>query len=84
METTRLNLELDSEIEIDKLLSEVYQAVEKAGYNHIDQISGYLMSGDPTYITSKYDARKNITKVDRSDILKKVLEQYFGRENGKL
>jgi uncharacterized protein (UPF0297 family) len=70
----------DSEEFVDaniiKTLKEVIEVLEERGYNPINQIVGYLMSGDPGYISSHKEARNKITKFDRNKILE-VLVKYF-------
>lgn len=70
----------DSEEFVDaniiKILKEVIEVLEERGYNPINQIVGYLMSGDPGYISSHKEARNKITKFDRNKILE-VLVKYF-------
>ncbi len=58
-------------------LFEVYEALEEKGYNPISQIVGYLISGDPTYITNHKDARTNMTKLDRDELLKTLIKFYL-------
>lgn len=69
-----------SEIEnalVSKTLIEVYRSLESRGYNPISQIIGYLITGDPGYITSFEDARNKITSIDREKILEIVLKDYM-------
>jgi uncharacterized protein (UPF0297 family) len=69
-----------SEIEsalISKMLFEVYDALKERGYNPINQLLGYLVSGDPGYISSYKNARNKITKYDRTKILMAILEGYL-------
>jgi len=63
-----------------ELLEQVYSALEDRGYNAIDQMVGYLTSGDPSYITSHNNARNMIMKVDRDDLLEEILRSYLGKE----
>lgn len=58
-------------------LKEVIEALEERGYQAIDQLVGYLMSGDPGYISSHKEARKKIQKLDRSKILELLLRNYI-------
>ncbi|MBQ7283774.1 MAG: IreB family regulatory phosphoprotein, partial [Oscillospiraceae bacterium] len=60
--------------EIRMILKEVYAALEQKGYNPINQIVGYILSEDPTYITTHQGARNKIRKLDRDDILQAVLK----------
>lgn len=63
-----------------ELLEQVYSALEDRGYNAIDQMVGYLTSGDPSYITSHNNARNMIMKVDMDDLLEEILRSYLGKE----
>ena len=62
---------------MSKTIMDVYEALEEKGYNPIGQIVGYLISGDPGYITSFRDARSKITEYDRSKILEIILRDYI-------
>ncbi len=62
---------------INKTIIDVYEALEEKGYNPIGQIVGYLVSGDPGYITSYKDARSKISEYDRSKILEIILRDYI-------
>ena len=69
-----------SEIEnalVSKTLIEVYRSLESRGYNPVSQIIGYLITGDPGYITSFENARNKITSIDREKILEIVLKDYM-------
>ena len=59
------------------ILERVYEALQEKGYNPVNQIVGYLMSGDPTYITSHKNARSIINKVERDEIMEALLENYI-------
>lgn len=59
----------------EKILKEVYEALEEKGYNPINQITGYLMSGDPGYISSYKDARKKLSKIERSKVIEFLLRK---------
>ena len=63
--------------EIKQILKEVYEALKEKGYNPINQIVGYILSEDPTYITTHNGARNKIRKLDRDDILQSVLKNYL-------
>ncbi len=67
--------------EIKLVLDEVYDALNERGYNATNQIVGYLISGDPGYISSYKDARGKIQKLDRTGIIEVLLENF--RENNK-
>lgn len=59
------------------VLSSVYNAMVEKGYNPVNQIVGYIMSGDPTYITSYKGARSLIMRVDRDELVEELLESYI-------
>jgi len=59
------------------ILESVYQSLKEKGYNPISQIIGYIMSGDPTYITNYNDARALITTLDRDELLEEVFVHYL-------
>ncbi|MBQ0010924.1 MAG: IreB family regulatory phosphoprotein [Ruminococcus sp.] len=61
-----------------QLLREVYEALNEKGYHPINQIVGYLLSEDPTYITNYKNARSLICKIDREELLCSMVEQYLG------
>ena len=63
--------------EIRQILKEVYDALKEKGYNPINQIVGYILSEDPTYITTHNGARNKIRRLDRDDILQSVLKYYL-------
>lgn len=62
-----------------EILTEIFGALEERGYNAIDQMVGYLTSGDPSYITSHNNARNMITKMDRDELLEEVLKAYLDK-----
>ncbi len=68
--------ELDKEL-IEKIISEVIDALKVRGYDPVQQIVGYLMSGDPGYISNYKDARKKITAIERTKILEILVENYI-------
>ncbi|HIU65889.1 MAG TPA: IreB family regulatory phosphoprotein [Candidatus Caccomorpha excrementavium] len=59
------------------IIATVYQALTEKGYNPVNQIVGYIMSGDPTYITSHRGARSLIMKVERDEIIEELLKDYI-------
>ena len=65
-------------VETKKILNEVYSALKERGYNPTNQLVGYLISGDPGYISSYKDARKKIQAIDRSKILEVLLNNFQG------
>lgn len=68
---------IDKNNEIRKIIGEVYAALKEKGYNPISQLVGYVVSGDPTYITNYRNARVLITRVDRDDLLEEVFQYYL-------
>lgn len=76
--TTIFSVQDDQDREIKQILSEVYSALKQKGYNPINQIVGYILSEDPTYITTFNGARTKICKVDRDDILQALVKHYLG------
>lgn len=62
---------------VKNVISSVYEALSEQGYNPINQIVGYVMSGDPTYITSHNGARSLIMKVERDEIVEELLKDYI-------
>ncbi|MCI5885127.1 MAG: IreB family regulatory phosphoprotein [Clostridiales bacterium] len=60
-----------------ELLSEVYDALNERGYNSIDQMVGYILSGDPSYITSHNNARNKISRLERDDIVEEMLRAFI-------
>lgn len=63
-----------------EVLEKVYEALVEKGYNPINQLVGYLISGDPTYVTSHNDARNIIKRVDRDEILEVLLKNFIGNK----
>ena len=63
--------------ELEEILDLVYNAMEEKGYNPVNQIVGYIMSGDPTYITSHKGARSMIMKVERDELVEELLTEYI-------
>ena len=62
---------------IDEIMKSVQKALIEKGYNPINQIVGYIMSGDPTYITSHNDARALIQKIERDELLEELVKRYL-------
>ena len=67
----------DQETGVKKILKVVYEALMEKGYDPVNQIVGYIMSGDPTYVTSYRDARYLISQVERDEILEELLRAYI-------
>ena len=79
--TQFFRVETEPEIQVQEVLRAVYEALTEKGYNPVNQIVGYIMSGDPTYITSHKSARSLIMKVERDELVEEMLAQYI-RSNG--
>ena len=77
-DTITFKLHDDRESEINDILLEVYSALNEKGYNPINQIVGYILSEDPTYITNHKNARSLIRRIDRDDLLNLMLKNYLG------
>ncbi len=75
--TQDVNLERDMTIEVSDILEQVYVALSEKGYNPVNQIVGYIMSGDPTYITSYKNARSLIMKCERDELMEHLVESYI-------
>lgn len=67
----------DREDDIKKILTAVYDALQKKGYNPINQIVGYILSEDPTYITTYDNARSLIRRIDRDELLQSLVKNYL-------
>ena len=67
----------EKDLEIKSILSTVYQALQEKGYNPINQIVGYILSEDPTYITNHNGARALIRKLDRDELLQALVKYYL-------
>ena len=75
--TQYFKVEKEPEIKVKDVLAVVYQALSEKGYNPVNQIVGYIMSGDPTYITSHNNARSLIMKVERDELVEEILKEYI-------
>ena len=71
----------EKKIEVSQVLRDVYEALTEKGYNPTNQIVGYIMSGDPTYITSHNNARSLIMKIERDELVEEVLKDYVKRHH---
>lgn len=76
-DTMKINFELDKESEVHEIISSVYDALKIKGYDPISQIVGYILSDDPTYITSYNGARSMIVKVERDELLEELVKNYI-------
>ena len=78
--TMNFKVERDKSVEAKEILKQVYEALDEKGYNPINQIVGYILSGDPTYITSHKNARNLIRMIERDELLEKMVKNYIGLE----
>ena len=76
-ETIRFKLQSDSPEEMKEIMKQVHTALKEKGYNPINQIVGYILSEDPTYITTHNNARSLIRKVDRDELLQQLVRDYL-------
>jgi len=75
--TQQVEVYKDNGLDVVDILAQVYEALTEKGYNPVSQIVGYIMSGDPTYITSYKNARSLIMKAERDEIIEVLLENYI-------
>lgn len=75
--TRKFDFVVDQDAEIHRIMLTVYQALEEKGYNPVNQIVGYILSEDPTYITNYNNARSLIRKLDRDELLQELVKQYL-------
>lgn len=75
--TQFFTVQKEPELQVSDVLEFVYKALKEKGYNPVNQIVGYIMSGDPTYITSHNNARSLIMKVERDELVEEVLKTYI-------
>ena len=75
--TRKFDFANEQDAEIRRILVEVYRALEEKGYNPINQIVGYILSEDPTYITNYNQARTLIRKIDRDELLQILVRNYL-------
>ena len=78
-DVTRKFTALDSKAEMREILSSVYNSLMVKGYNPINQIVGYILSEDPTYITNYNNARTLICRIDRDELLQELLKSYLDK-----
>ena len=78
--TQYFKVEKEPEMQVKDVLNVVLEAMKEKGYNPVNQIVGYIMSGDPTYITSHNNARSLIMKVERDELVEEILKSYIAKE----
>ena len=81
--TQYFTVKSEAEIQVKDVLDLVYNAMAEKGYNPVNQIVGYIMSGDPTYITSYKGARSMIMKVERDELVEELLKEYIQNKSWK-
>ena len=77
-ETIQFSIKNENDEEMKKILLEVYNALNEKGYNSVSQIVGYILSEDPTHITTHNNARSLVRKLDRDELLQSMVEDYLG------
>lgn len=75
--TAKFDYRMDSLNEAREIISQVYQSLKQKGYNPNNQLIGYILSGDPTYITNHNNARSLIRKIERDELLEEILNVYL-------
>lgn len=78
--TQHYNIPKEEILTVDKILEIVYGALAEKGYDPVNQIVGYIMSGDPTYITSHKNARGLITRVERDELIEEAISYYISHK----
>lgn len=78
--TRTFSIKTEKDIQTFQILSAVYDSLKENGYDPINQLVGYILSEDPTYITNRNNARALIRKVDRDDLLRTLVKSYLGVE----
>ena len=81
--TQFFTVQKEPELQVKDVIRLVYEALSEKGYNPVNQIVGYIMSGDPTYITSHKNARSLIMKVERDELVEELLTEYIRTKNWK-
>ena len=81
--TQYFKVEKENAVSVKDIIELVYKALSEKGYNPVNQIVGYIMSGDPTFITSHNNARSLIMKVERDELVEELLDKYIKTEGWK-
>ena len=76
-QTMMFSFKEDKEQEMKAILTQIYDALKEKGYNPINQIVGYILSEDPTYITTHNNARSLVRKIDRDELLHAIVKSYL-------
>ena len=80
-ETIQFSIKNENDEEMKKILLDVYNALNEKGYNSVSQIVGYILSEDPTYITTHNNARSLVRRIDRDELLQILVKEYLGLDN---
>ncbi|MCI8956606.1 MAG: IreB family regulatory phosphoprotein [Eubacterium sp.] len=78
--TQYFNVGQEQKLGVEEIFKQVYEALSEKGYNPVNQIVGYIMSGDPTYITSHKNARSLIMKVERDELIEEAVKYYINNK----
>lgn len=78
--TQYFKIKQDTDLKVSEIIALVYQALAEKGYNPVNQLVGYIMSGDPTYITSHNNARSLIMKAERDELIEEALNYYINNK----
>ena len=81
--TIQFSIRQEPENEMRLILRQVYQALDEKGYNPISQIVGYILSEDPTYITTHNNARSLVRRIDRDELLQALVKEYLATNDEK-
>lgn len=77
--TMKFNIDQEKQQQAREIIEKVYKSLEEKGYNPVNQFIGYMLSGDPTYITSHNNARSLISKIERDELLEELLRSYLSK-----
>lgn len=77
--TIQFSIREDSDAEMKKTLNQIYQALNEKGYDPVSQIVGYLLSEDPTYITTHNNARSLVRRIDRDELMQSLVKSYLNK-----
>lgn len=80
-ETMKFEAQKDKVSSVDEIIFSVFESLKEKGYHPVNQIIGYILSGDPSYITSHNDARNLICNIERDEILEEILSFYLENKN---
>ena len=81
--TIQFSIRQEPENEMRLILRQVYQALDEKGYNPISQMVGYILSEDPTYITTHNNARSLVRRIDRDELLQELVREYLANDEKK-